>query len=344
MNQAEKPATASSRRGLKSFVLTLVVLLLGLSAWWMLMGPGKDLLPSWIFPDQEATLEPAGAIEIVPTYPLAGGVEERLEKLETLAISLNSSLREQENQLAVLDEFARSEDVQESVARLRGEIRGVREAFPEAAELERSQINLAWHLLQLAEMEYRLFGDAQAVVSILDRAQNLLRHNPRAIDLLVEIATMAREIEESSAVGLLEVSEELRAIEDLVVKVPLAASDFQSVQAESSGVLARFGAALRSLVRIERRSPPNAFSEVNRLQLLLGCERMQVAALRRDAEAFYRERESAIAWVERYADLESAEGKELLERLKGLQTSSLDLATVDFHAPLAALAELASRE
>ena len=344
MSQAEKPATTSSKRGLKSFALTLVVLLLGLSAWWVLMGPGKDLVPRSIFEGQEAAPEPTTELESAPIYLVAGGVEERLEKLETLAISLNSSLGEQENQLALLDEFARSEDLQASVERLRGEIRGVRDAFPEAAELERSQINLAWHLLQLAELEYRLFGDTQTVVSILERAQNLLRHNPEAIDLLVELATLAHEIEESKGLGLLDVSEELRAIEELAVKLPLAASNFQSAQEEPSGLLARLGAGLRSLVRIERRSPSNAISEVNRLQLLLGCERMQVAALRRDGEGFHRERESAIAWVDDYADLESAEGKELLERFKGLQTSSLDLATVDFHAPLAELAELASRE
>lgn len=343
MSESEKAVSASSKKGMRSFVLTLVLLLLVLAAWWYFTGPGKEFLPDLLSPGEESAPDRHDPLVDAFVSQPSTDAAQRLAKLETLAVSLDGSRRTLEAELSTLEEFARAEDLQASVTRLRGEIRGVRESFPEAAELEGSQITLAWHLVQLAEIEYRLFGDAEAVSSILTRVQNLLRDNPDAIAVLVDIGTLAHEIEESSSLSLLAVEEELRDIEALSLGVPLAASEFRAEAPDASGFFERLGSGLRSLVRIERRVAETAESQVTRLQLLFRCQRMHLAALRRDGGAFHRERLSAIDWLDKYADHESEEAIELRDRLEGLRTQGFERATLDFSEPLADLAELAGR-
>lgn len=343
MNQAEQPqSTASSWR--RSFLVTLIVLILGLLAWWFFMGTGKQMLSDiWPFGQDPPPAVPELAPQAAPTGS-PDELRQRLENLEALAMALQSSGEALESRIASLDELARSEDLRASVARLRGEIRGVRESFPEGADLVKSQINLSWHLLQLAEMEYRLFGDVEAVLALLGRIGNLLGENAEAIDILVDLRTLAQEIQASRNLTLLEQLDELRAIEQLAAQMQLAPSEFHIDSTAPAGFVSRLWAGVRSLARIERRSSFDEIREIHRLELLLMCQRMQVAVLRRDAASLQGERDLAINWIERHAQSDDARTQELLSRLHALQALAVKLASVDFATPLARLADMAGRE
>ena len=342
MNDLDAPAPPQKRRSFKStFVIALLVVLLGLFGWWYLFGGGDGLF-SGLFSDPvepETTFVP---VEPLPPQVQASAlIEERLERLETLAISLDAARREQQEILGSLEDFARTEDLQASSSRLRAEIRAVRASFPEAAELERSQVTLAWHLLQLAEMEHRLFGDAGAVASLLERVGHLLRDHPPAIDLMVDLARFEQEMKESQALGLLEVSEELAVMGELAARIPLLQSQYDPIPETSSGILDRVGAGLRSLVRVQRLEAGDPQDEVSRLQLMLGLERMQVALLRRDGLAFEQERAAMVVWLEDHAQMDHQDSQELLSRLAELEETDLGVQAVDFASLLSRLGELA---
>lgn len=339
MNQDEEsqPTSGSWRR---SFLITLMVLILGALAWWFLMGAGNQILSDILSSGEDPSPGAINTSQQPDPTALPDEQQQRQEGVEALASALESSRQQFESQLASLDEFARVEDL----ADLRGEIQRVRESFPEGTELAKSQIHLSWHLLQLAEIEFRLLGDKEAVLALLSRIRNLLGENTEAIDILVDLGTLAREIEESKESGLLEQLNELRAIEQLAVEVPLAASEFRIASTAPQGFLSRVSSGLRSLVRIERRSSADEIQDINRLQLLFMCQRMQVAALRRDAGSLHSERELAADWIQRHAESNDPLAKELLSRLDALRQLNQEFVLVDFTAPLTRLADMAGRE
>lgn len=341
MNDVKSQAPPQGKRSFKSIALaTFLVAILGFLGWWYLFGGGRELAQglSTEQPEPEAASVPVRAQPEQP-HPV---IEERLTALETLTISLDAARREQQALIEVLQEqdFVRSEDLQVATSRLRAEIRALRASFPEAAELERSQVTLAWHLLRLAETEYRLFGNAMAVASLLERVGFLLSDNPLAFDLIVDLAKLKQDIEASQASGVLEVSRELSAMSELAARIPLAKSQYDPTVESASGFLDRMGARLRSMVRIEKLESADQEDEVGRLGLMLGIERMQVALFRRDGAALEREREHLTAWLERHAQMEHQDSQELLARLEALASIDLIVRAVDFAPLIARLGEL----
>lgn len=341
MSDVGTQAPAKKRRSVKStFLIVFVLVLLGFFGGWYLLGGGGKVLAE-LFSD---SAEPESTIVSVepdpPGVEESRVVEERLEKLETLVISLDNARREQRELLGSLQDFVRSEDLQASSSRLRAEIRAVRASFPEAAALEGSQVTLAWHLLQLAEMEHRLFGNAATVSSLLQRVGHLLRDHPPAMDILVDLARLEEELSEPQALGLLEASDEFTAMGELAARIPLLQSEYDPIPRTATGILDRVGAGLRSLVRIERLEPRDAQYEVSRLQLMLGLERMQVALLRRDGAAFERQRASMLAWLEGHAQMGHQDSQDLRARLENLKEIDLGVQAADFASLLARLGEL----
>ncbi len=341
MNDIETRAAPQERRSFKSTALiVLLVVLLGLLGWWYLLGGGGNVLANLFSdPDEvQVTSVPADPLPI-PVQPSAL-IEARLERLETLALSLDAARREQQEMLVGLQGFVSAEDLQASSSRLRAEIRAVRASFPEAAELEWSQVTLAWHLLQLAEIEHRLFGNPQAVASLLERVGHLLGDHPAAMDLMVDLARLEEEIRESQAPGLLEVYEQLAIMGELAGGIPLRQSQYDPIPETSSGILDRVGAGLRSLVRIERLESGDTRDEVSRLQLVLGMERMQVALLRRDGAAFEQQRTSMVTWLKSHAQMDHRHPQELLARLANFEEIDFGVQEVDFNALLSRLGAL----
>lgn len=338
MNDQETPTSSKKTLGFKSIALmSFIAALIVILGWWYLFGGGKQVLSDQAEP--ESTLVPAESL--APAAEAGAPVDQRLETLENLANSLTAAQTEQQALLESLQGLVRTEDLQASATRLREEIRAVRTSFPEAQELERSQLTLASHLLQLAEMEHRLLGNGKAVASLLERVGQLLSVNPSAIDLMVDLAKLEQEMRASQTPGVLEVSEELAAMGELVSKIPLRQSKYDPIPASSSGILERLGAGVRSLVRIERLESGDAQDEISRLQLLLGLERMQVALLRRDSAAFERQRTSMVAWVEDYAQTDHPDSQDMLARLAALQEIDLGVQAVDFASLLTRVGALA---
>ncbi len=328
MNDVETPSPSKRTLGFKSIALiTFLAVLIVILAWWYLFGGGRAVFAGFFSDEAEPETTSVPAEPPPPREEASAPIDQRLE---TLANSLNAARTEQQALLESLEDFVRTEDLQASAARLREEIRAVRASFPQAQELERSQVTLAWQLLQLAEIEYRLFGNRQGVASLFERVGQLLRENPSAIELMVDVAKLEQDMKESQVPGVLAVSEELAAMGELVVKIPLRQSEYDPIPGNSSGILERLGAGLRSLVRIERLESGDPQDGVNRLQLLLGLERMQVALLRRDGSSFERERTSMVAWLERYAQTDHQDSQDMLIRLAALQEIDLGVQPVDF--------------
>lgn len=339
MNDVNPPSQPQKRGGFKSIAVTaFFVALLGFLGWWYLFGGGQEVFDGLSSPQAEPETEniPMAA---QPTQS-DSMFEERLRSLETLAVSLDAARREQQALVEGMQDYVHSEELQAATSRLRAEIRAVRASFPEAAELERSQVTLAWHLLQLAETEHRLFGNGKAVASLLERVGYLLGNNPSALDLMVDLAKLKQEMEESQAYGVLEVSQELRAMSELAARIPLARSQYDPTPESASGFVDRMVAGLRSLVRIEKLESGDHEHEFSRLQLLLGIERMQVALFRRDGAALAQERVSLTAWLERHAHMDHPDSQDLLARLQALEEIDLGVHAADFSPLIARIGEL----
>ena len=319
----QQTSPPAKKRAYKSWLVGfLLLIVLAAVAWWYFIGRGEGLLRG------------VASGEVVPDAPGAreGGIavlERRLATLETAVLALEARAQTHDSALAALSEFARQDDVQESTSRLYAEIRAVRESYPKALEIERSQAALALRLLELAEIEHRLFGDTGAVVSLVNRAQALLREHPLAMDLRVDLTRLSEDIAASTSGGLLEIFNALQTLTEQAAGVPLAKSQFEVVAEESVGFLDRVATGLSSLVRISRLDTPDE-GEVSRVQLVLAFERMQVAVLRRDEVAFERERALAHDWLWRHAQVEDTLARTLLTGLEALEGTHLGVQRQEF--------------
>ena len=333
----EQQAEQKKKAPLKSWALgLLLVAVIVLGAWWYFLGGGGALVQR-VLP-QEAALEPS---ERTPQLMQAEALEHRVNALETAALALDVAQKAQGARLASLDEFARKQDMQESAARLREEIRATRASFPKTLELEHSQAALALRLLELAEIEHRLFGDSPALVSLIERVEALLRNHPLVIDIRVDLARLAEDIASSDASGQLEMAEALQLMTEQAARVALRPSQFDVTQEDSVGILDRLAAGLKSLVRISRHDASGEPEALGRVQLMLALERMQVALLRRDQVAFERETRFASDWLQRHAHAEDALTQELLGGIGALEVAAPGVQREDFADLIARLGPLA---
>ncbi len=314
-------------------IFALLAIALALLGWWYVAGGGEDSFSSMFSQDRAAQTSAPQAIDMQ-------AIADRLSALESATLALEAARSEHEMALSSMDEFARQEDVLQSAALLRAEIRATRDAFPKTIELEHSQAALALRLLELAEIEHRLLGDSKALVSLIKRVQALLRGHPHALDLHVDLVRLSEDIAAAEPSGQLELAETLRALSRNAGKVPLIESQFDMKAEASSGLMERVAAGLRSLVRIRRLDSPDGADIVTRAPLVLALERMQVALLRREHIAFERERAFAVDWAQQHAEMESPLTRELLAALETLEGVDLGVQRDDFGSLIARLGEL----
>ena len=307
----------------------LIIVVLALAAWYYLSGGAGDLLRGVL--SEDAVPEPSAtpaqkAAQVVPDTRLV----QRLDALETATLRLESAQEAQGELLASLDRFAQKADLNDSAARLREEIRAMRDSFPRTLELEHSQAALALRLLELAEIEHRLFGDSSALVSLIERVQALLRDHPLAMDIKVDLARLGEDIASSTTSDRLQLAESLQAMMREAAEVPLRPSRYEAGRSDAAGILDRVAAGLKSLVRVSRLDASDDGHVLNRVQLVLALERMQVALLRRDETALARERSFALDWLERHAQLEDARTQALLSEISALDMVDLGVQREEF--------------
>ncbi|MCY4278604.1 MAG: hypothetical protein OXE81_12370 [Gammaproteobacteria bacterium] len=333
---AEAPQASKKRSFAPWLIVASLVLPLALVGWWYFAG---DAGVSGLLSEGRASKVPETQATDAVGIDIQA-LETRLSALESATILLESARVEHEAAMASFGEFARKEDVRQSAALLREEIRAMRGSFPETLELEHSQAALALRLLELAEIEHRLFGDSKALAVLIARVQALLRDHPRALDVRVDIARLGEDIAAAKTLDKLELAVALRDLVQDAAKVPLGQSQFDIVAASSAGFLERLAASLGSLVRVRRLESPDEQRMVTRAPLLLGLERMQVALLRRKQAAFERERASAIDWIEQHAEMESALTRELLAALHALDGVRLGVQRDEFDSLMMRVGEL----
>lgn len=339
MSDEQAPQAKKKRSFTSLAIAVLLVIASALALWWYLAGDvsirgmlGRAIEPAETVPAAAPTGHRVTQLE---------ALERRLSALETASLALEAARSEHEAALASMSEFARQEDVRQSAARLREEMRAMRDSFPKTLELERSQVALALRLLELAKLEHRIFGDSQALASLLNRVQALIRDHPDALDLRVDLARLADDVAASDASDRLELAEILRALTEKAGKVPLRQSQFEIEAQASAGFFERLVAGLESLVRVRRLDSTDEHRMVTRAPLVLGLERMQVALLRRSQQTFERERAFVIDWVERHAEPESALTRDLLAGLGAIEDVPIGVQRDDFEVLIGRLGELA---
>ncbi len=339
MSDEQAPQEKKKRSFASSAIIALLVIASALALWWYLAG---DVSIRTIFGQAAALEDTVPAAELTERRATEiEALERRLGALETAALALEAARSEHEAAFASMSEFARQEDVRQSAARLREEIRATRDSFPKTLELEHSQVALALRLLELAKLEHGIFGDSKALASLLDRVQALIRDHPDALDLRVDLARLADDIAASEASDRLELAKALRGLTEQAAKVPLRQSQFDMELPASAGFLDRIAAGLRSLVRVRRLDSTDEQDTVTRAPLVLGLERMQVALLRRSQQTFERERAFVIDWIEQHAETESALTRELMAGLGVIDGVAIGVQRDDFDLLIARLGELA---